>query len=163
MHPIYGRAYGKNRATISAPYHRGNYMTILGAISINKIEAIAYGEGAGNTEVFVSFIENFLCPVLREGHIVIMDNVSFHKAEKVKLAIENKGAKLIYSPPYSPELNPIEEMWSKIKNFLRKISARTKCKFHNALQKALLAITDSDLFGWFKHSGYTDQGFRELL
>lgn len=163
MHPIYGRAYGKNRATITAPYHRGNYMTIIGAISINKIEAIAYSDGSGNTLTFTSFIENFLCPILREGHVVVMDNVSFHKGEKIRTAIESKGAKLIYSPPYSPELNPIEEMWSKIKTFLRKMSASTKLKFHHALKKALLAITKLDLFGWFKHSGYTDQGFREAL
>ena len=75
MHPIYGRAYGKSRATISAPYHRGNYMTIIGAISISKIEAIAYTEGSGNTSIFVSFIENFLCPILRDDNIVVMDNV----------------------------------------------------------------------------------------
>ncbi len=163
MHPLYGRAYGKNRATISAPYHRGNYMTIIGAISLNKIETIAYSEGAGNTEVFIFFVENFLCPVLREGHIVVMDNVSFHKCEKVRIAIENQGAKLIYSPPYTPELNPIEEMWSKIKTLLRKISARTKSNFHIALKNSLLAVTNSDLFGWFKHLGYIDQSFREVL
>lgn len=163
MHPIYGRAYGKTRATISSPYHRGNYMTIIGAISINKIEAIAYTEGAGNTSIFVSFIENFLCPILRKGHVVVMDNVSFHKSETVKHLIESKGAKIIYSPPYSPELNPIEEMWSKIKNSLRKLSARTKDKFEKAIKKSLLTITKSDLFGWFKHSGYFNQVIREVL
>lgn len=163
MHPIYGRAFGKTRATISTPYHRGNYMTIIGAISLNKIESIAYTEGSGNTSIFVSFIENFLLPILRNGNIVVMDNVSFHKSETIKNLIESKGAKIIYSPPYSPELNPIEEMWSKVKNSLRKLSARTKYKFKEAIEKSLLAITKTDLSGWFKHSGYIDQGLREGL
>lgn len=119
--------------------------------------------GSANTLIFTSFIENFLYSILRKDHVVVMDNVSFHKGEKIRAIIESKGARLIYSPPYSPELNPIEEMWSKIKNFLRKLSARTKSKFHHALTKALMSITKLDLFGWFKHSGYIGQCFREML
>ena len=163
MHPRYGRAYGAARATITAPYKRGNFMTIFGAISLNKIEAVTYTEGPGNSDAFTCFINDYLCPSLKSCHVVIMDNVSFHKAEKVRFAIESKGAKLIYSPPYSPEFSPIEEMWSKIKILLRKFSARTKKKFNEAITKALMAVTKSDLFGWFNHAGYIDQDFRELL
>ena len=163
MHPRYGRAYGANRATITAPYHRGNFMTIFGAISLNGIEALTYTEGSGNTEVFTCFINNYLCPVLQSNHVVVMDNVSFHKSGKIKLAIESIGAKLIYSPPYSPEFNPIEEMWSKVKTFLRKVSARIKRSFKSALRNALFTVTSTDLFGWFKHAGYIDQDFREVL
>ena len=163
MHPLYGRAPGAQRANISAPHQRGNFITILGAISINGIESLSYTDGPGNTEVFGCFIENYLCPILTSNHVVVMDNVPFHKAEKIKHMIETTGAKLIYSPPYSPEFNPIEEMWSKVKSFLRRFAARTKTEFHRAITKALKSITQSDLFGWFKHAGYIDQVFRKLL
>lgn len=163
MHPIYGRAYGSERATITAPYHRGNYMTILGAISLDGIKAVTYTEGAGNASIFAYFIENFLCPTLHPKNVVVMDNVAFHKSERIKSVIENTGAKLIYSPPYSPEFNPIEEMWSKVKSRLRKISARTKETFKKGIKEALLSITNSDLFGWFNHAGYIDQDFRNML
>lgn len=163
MHPRYGRAPGAQRAKISAPYHRGHYMTILGAISLHGIECLSYTEGSGNTEVFNHFIEQDLCKILTSGHVVVMDNVSFHKSEKIRSFIEAKGAKLIYSPPYSPEFNPIEEMWSKVKTLLRKFAARTKKTFKAAITKALHAVTEKDLLGWFDHAGYIDQDFRELL
>lgn len=163
MYPRYGRAPGAQRAEISAPYHRGHYMTILGAISLRGIECLTYIEGSGNTEVFSYFIENYLCPILTAEHVVVMDNVSFHKSEKIRSFIESKGAKLIYSPPYSPEFNPIEEMWSKVKSLLRKFAARTKKTFKDAIARALSAVTKKDLFGWFDHAGYMGQDFRELL
>lgn len=163
MHPIYGRAPGAQRANISAPHRRGNYITILGAISIKGIESVSYTDGPGNSEVFSCFIGNYLCPILTSKHVVVMDNVPFHKSETIKNMIESTGAKLIYSPPYSPEFNPIEEMWSKIKSLMRKFAARTKNEFHRAITKALQAVTQSDLFGWFNHSGYIDQDFRKLL
>lgn len=103
------------------------------------------------------------CPLLKPHHVVVMDNVSFHKTEKIKKAIESRGAKLIFSPPYSPEFNPIEEMWSKIKSLLRKFSARTKDKFKEAITKAIKLVNTKDLFGWFNHAGYIDQDFRKLL
>jgi transposase len=163
MHPRYGRSHGGQRANITAPYQRGNFMTILGAISLNGIECLSYTDGSGNSEIFSYFIENYLCPLLKPHHVVVMDNVSFHKSVKIRSAIESRGAKLIFSPPYSPEFNPIEEMWSKIKILLRKFSARTKEKFKTGITKALKSVTKTDLFGWFNHAGYIDQDFRKLL
>lgn len=138
-------------------------MTIFGAISLSRIECLSYTEGSGNTEVFSHFVEKDLCKMLTSKHVVVMDNVSFHKSDKIRAFIEEKGAKLIYSPPYSPEFNPIEEMWSKVKILLRKFAARTKKTFKIAITKALRSVTEKDLFGWFDHAGYIDQDFRELL
>ena len=154
MVPRYGRAYGKERATISAPYQHGNQITMISAISLNSIEAAMYGEWAANTDIFSVFIEKCLCPQLQPHHVIVMDNVSFHKSEKIKELIHNCGADLIFLPPYSPELNPIEEMWSKIKHSLRKQSARNRVSFKKAIKIAYESITTFDLFGWYQHAGY---------
>jgi transposase len=154
MAPRYGRAYGSNRATVIAPYQRGNQITMIGAISLEKVEAALYGEWSANGEIFMTFIEEHLCPILRKRHVVVMDNVGFHKSEKVIALIEETGAKCIYLPPYHPELNPIEEMWSKIKTILRKLSARSLNAFKRAIKVAFESVGASDLWGWFQHSGY---------
>lgn len=156
MSPRYGRAYGSERAVMSSPYQRGNQLTMIGAISIEKIEAAMYGEWAANNEIFTHFIENDLCPILNSKQVVIMDNVAFHKSEKVVELISSVGAKCLFLPPYHPELNPIEEMWSKIKIILRKKSARTLDTFQKAIRFAFDSISSSDLSGWFKHAGYLD-------
>jgi len=153
MAPRYGRAYGGERAISYVPYHRGNKITMISAISIEKIEASMYGEWSANGEIFTHFLEHNLCPVLKAHHVVVMDNVSFHKVQGVSKLIESTGAKLVYQPPYHAELNPIEEMWSKIKTFLRKRGARTLNDFQKAIQYAFKAVIKSDLEGWFKHAG----------
>ena len=163
MHLRYGRAYKGERALLSAPYHRGNYFTIVGAISLDKIEAIGYCKGNGDTEVFSRFLSELLCPNLNQAHVIVMDNVKFHKNEKVRNLIESSGARIIYTPPHSPEFNPIEEMWSKVKGSLRKTAARTIDKFSIRIKGALRSVKSSDLYGWFKHAGYIDQYFREPL
>lgn len=154
MAPRYGRAYGKERAMLMAPYQHGNQMTMISAISVEKIEAAMYGQWAANGEIFLTFLEKCLCPVLKPGHVVVMDNVGFHKVAGVDEIIKSTGAELIYLPPYSPELNPIEEMWSKIKGRLRKLSARTVDTFQNAIKFAYESINQFDLKGWFRHAGY---------
>ena len=163
MHPRYGRAYGGQRAMLSAPYHRGNSISMIAAISIKKIEALTYCNGACDGQAFITFINKFIRPILTPAHIVVMDNVAFHKSIAVKEAIESTGAKLVHSAPYSPEFNPIEEMWSKAKTLLRNASARTFSSFNKSIKRILLAVTVSDLFGWFRHAGYLDQDFREVL
>ncbi len=154
MSPRYGRAYGKERAIVKAPYKRGNQMTMIVAISIKKVEAALYGEWNANTEIFSTFIEEHLCPLLKKRHVVVMDNVGFHKSEKVISQIEATGAKCLYLPPYHPELNPIEEMWSKVKSILRKLSARNLEDFKKAIKVAFESVVDRDLLGWFQHAGY---------
>jgi DDE superfamily endonuclease len=110
MRPRYGRAYGRERAYLCAPYHRGHQITMIGAISIDKVEAAMYGQWATDGEVFTKFLEQSLRPMLNPNHVVVMDNVSFHKVQRVSEIIQQAGARLIYLPPYHPELNPIEEM-----------------------------------------------------
>jgi transposase len=154
MSPIYGRAKGKERVSIHVPYKRGKNITMISAISIAGVEAAYYGEGSTDGDVFKNFLEKCLCPQLKTDQIVIMDNVKFHQIEGVKELIEARGAKLIYLPPYSPELNPIEEMWSKIKTILRKHRARTLAKFEDAIKIAFESVNTCDLEGWFAHAGY---------
>ncbi|MBT7087554.1 IS630 family transposase [bacterium] len=154
MAPLYGRGYGGERVIKAVPFNRGSRFTMLSAISFTKVEAALYGEWAADGEIFLKFIEKCLCPVLQRRHIVIMDNVAFHKVCGVKEAIESKGAKLIYLPPYSPDLNPIEHMWSKIKTCLRKESARTLGKFASAIKVAFTNVNAVDLKNWYVHCGY---------
>lgn len=136
MAPRYGRGYKKNRVYYAVPFNRGNRLTLMSAISIKRVEAALYGEWSANGEIFLHFIEEFLCPKLRKGKVIIMDNVAFHQVKGVREAIEKTGARLIYLPPYSPDLNPIEKMWSKIKNYLRRASARSLDKFRISINFA---------------------------
>jgi transposase len=163
MVPLYGRGYKKSRVRHSKPFNRGNRLTLISAIGCQKIEAALYGEWCTNGEIFLNFIEQCLCPVLRRGQVVVMDNVAFHQVSGVKEAIEEVGARLVYLPPYSPEFNPIEQMWGKIKNYLRKASARTLQHFKRIIKIAFESIKADDLYNWFKHCGYKDQNFREVL
>ena len=111
-------------------------------------------EGATNTLVFQGFVDHYLAPVLNDGDIVVMDNLSSHKASGVVEAIEAVGAEVWYLPPYSPDFNPIEQMWSKVKHYLRNFAARTKRTRVTAIGKALQTVTLGDILGWFKHAGY---------
>lgn len=126
----------------------------MSAISVNKVVASLYCENSVDGTIFTSFIENCLAPELTPNNKVVMDNVAFHKVAEVEKIIKNTGATIIYLPAYSPDLSPIEMMWSKIKNILRKFAARTQESFFTAIQTAFNSIEKSDLFGWFKHCGY---------
>lgn len=105
-------------------------------------------------DIFLAYLEQVLCPQLRPGQVVIMDNLSAHKVDGVCQLIEATGAKLIYLPPYSPDLNPIEQAWSKIKQILRSLKARTVEALETAVAEALRAITPEDAIAWFSHCGY---------
>lgn len=109
--------------------------------------------GTLNGAVFVYFLEHFLCPVLRPGQIVIMDNAKAHQVQEPRPLIESQGARLVYLPPYSPDLNPIELAWSKVKHFLRKARARTVEALYQALAEALQTITSNNATAFFKHVG----------
>ena len=127
---------------------------MLSAISIIGIIDFLYVELSVNTAIFLHFITKQLCPKLKKEQIVIMDNVSFHKSLEVRHAIEETGAKLVFLPPYSPELSPIEKMWSKMKAILRKIKARTEEALVEAVAYALDKVTANDAKGWFESCGY---------
>ena len=110
--------------------------------------------GAVNTEVFDLYVEQLLVPHLRPDDLVVLDNIKFHHSERAISAIEAAGASVLHLPAYSPDLNPIEECISKIKEVLRSLKARTKRKLSTALAKAMALVTADDIRGWFEHCGY---------
>jgi len=150
----YARAIGGERIKYACPYSKGNKHSIIGAVSTSGVEAALYGEWSTDGNIFLNFVKRLLVPRLGRGKIVIMDNVSFHKVVGVKEAIEGAGAMLIYLPPYSPDLSPIENMWSKVKSLLRKFSPRTRSQFKRAIRIAFESVSKKDLVSWFKHCGY---------
>jgi transposase len=111
-------------------------------------------EGATTSAVFETYVERVLAPTLRKGQVVVMDNLSAHKGERVRELIERRGCELSYLPSYSPDLNPIEEAFSKIKGLLRKAEARSREALLEAIGAALSVITDRDARGFFEHCGY---------
>ena len=110
--------------------------------------------GATDTATFRSYVGEILLPTLREGDMVIMDNLSAHKNTSVVELIESAGARAVFLPPYSPDLNPIEMMWSKVKSILRKLEARDSESLFEAIGRALAEVTARDVMGWFAHCGY---------
>ena len=111
--------------------------------------------GATDTEVFRAYVRRVLCPTLRKGDIIIMDNLSPHKSEPTLSLIEQAGAEVLFLPAYSPDLNPIEKMWSKIKACLRSAQARTQPALIQAIASALASVTRQDAINWFAHCGYS--------
>ena len=129
-------------------------MTILGAMSTRGMIATMTIEEATDTEIFLAYLDHVLCPQLRPGDVVVMDNLSSHKVKGVRERIEAAGAELLYLPPYSPDLNPIEKAWSKLKLLLRSTKARTKDVLDQAITDLLPQITPDNAQAWFLHSGY---------
>jgi transposase len=154
MTRLYGRAPRGERVLGSAPQNYGPNVTLLGALSCTGLEAVMMIEGATDADVFRAYVREVLGPTLRAGDIIIADNLSAHKAAGVQEAIAATGARLLYLPPYSPDLNPIEQCWSKIKAFLRAAKARTREALDMAVAFALATVTESDARAWFAHSGY---------
>ena len=150
----YARANGGDRIKMPSAFIKGPKLSIIGAVSTKGIEASMYGEWNTDGEIFTVFVKELLVPRLSAGKIVIMDNVKFHSSSKAVKAIEDTGANIIFLPPYSPEFSPIENMWSKVKQTLRKLEPRSCMEFRKAIKTVFLQITQSDLLGWFKHCGY---------
>ena len=154
MTRLYGRGERGARVIESVPQNYGENITMLASLSVSGVEATMTINGAVDAIVFKTYLERILCPTLTSGDIVVMDNLPAHKVSGIKELIESRGAKLIYLPPYSPDLNPIEKCWSKIKTYLRKEKARTREELEKALREALLTVTEADAQGWFKSCGY---------
>lgn len=151
---LHGRAAPGERIAEGVPQNYGENVTMLAAIGVGGVQAPMTVNGAVDGVVFLSYVREVLCPTLSEGDIVVMDNLRAHKVAGVREAIEAAGARLEYLPPYSPDLNPIEKCWSKVKTFLRKAKARTREALEAALKQALLTITEADARAWFTHCGY---------
>jgi transposase/transposase-like protein len=134
--------------------NRGTVTTILGAMSSRGLVAAMYGEGATTTEVFLSFVTKVLAPELRPGDVVVLDNLGAHQPEVVHEAIRAAGATILFLPPYSPELNPIEHAWAKLKTLVRGMTPQLLRELHAAIEGGVAAITAEDAQGWFRHCGY---------
>jgi len=151
---LYARAPRGTRARGSIPRNRRKNTTVLASLSLAGIGETMIIEGAANTQLFEIYIERLLAPSLQEGQIVVMDNLSIHKGQKVRQIIEARGCHLLFLPAYSPDFSPIEEAFSKIKAVLRRVGARTQEALQEALAQALLTVTAADASGWFRHCGY---------
>ena len=149
-----GRAAPGQRLEEGVAQRSGTKLTMLAAMGLSGVSAEWVIEGALDGDAFEVYVRQVLGPTLEAGDIIVMDNLSVHKVGWVKSALEACGAELQYLPPYSPDLNPIEKCWSKVKTALRKAKARTLDELMGALKEALLSISESDARGWFTHCGY---------
>jgi transposase len=150
MTRLYARATGGGRIHEATPGGHWKIMTILGAMSLNGMIATMTIEEPTDTDIFLAYIEHLLYPVLKPGDVVVMDNLSAHKAPAVREWIEKAGAELLYLPPYSPDLNPIEKAWAKLKQLLRAAKARSKETLDQAITEALPHITPANAHAWFR-------------
>lgn len=152
--PLYTYSPRGCRAHTKVPRNRGKNTTLLTSMSLEGMGPALAVEGATDHEVFEAYVEQVLCPTLREGQVVVMDNLSSHKGPKVRELVEGRGCELLYLPPYSPDYNPIEEAFAKIKGSLRKTEARGREALIEALGVAVSAVSPADARGFFEHGGY---------
>lgn len=151
---LYGRAAPGQRVVEATPAFHGGNISTIGALSLSGISTGLTVPGAIDADTITFFVEELLAPQLKPGNIVILDNCSIHKHDDVEDAIEARGADLLFLPPYSPDFNPIELFWSKIKAILRSLKARTITALQDALTAACSAVSRHDIIGWFHHCGY---------
>jgi transposase len=154
LSPLYAWALRGERAFCSVPRNRGKNTTLLSSMTLEGIGPSLAVEGATDREVFEAYVERLLAPTLRRGQVVVMDNLTAHKGERVRELIEERGCELLYLPPYSPDLNPIEEAFSKVKRILRKAESRTREALIEAIGAAISAVKAKDARGFFEHCGY---------
>ena len=154
MAPLRGWAPRGRRLNAKVPHGRWKTMTFLAALRYDRIDAPWFLEGPIDGESFRIYIENVLVPTLRPGDIVIIDNLGSHKGKAVRQLIRAAGAKLFFLPKYSPDLNPIEQVFAKLKHLLRKAAARTVETVCAAIGKALAAFTPQECANYFRNSGY---------
>src|SRR5258707_6023371 len=154
MTPRYSRAPRGERAVGSAPRNHEQNTTLVASLSLNGLGAAMTLEGALDGDAFVAYLEAFLVPTLVAGQIVVMDNLSVHKDKRVRPLIEGADCQLIYLPAYSPDLSPIEQAFSKIKEYLRRAGARSRAALEAAITAAMATVTAQDANGWFTHCGY---------
>ncbi len=151
----YARAPRGIRVHETTPESNWKILTILGAMSVRGMIATMTVEAATDTEIFLAYLDHVLCPALRPGNVVIMDNLSSHKVTGVRERIEAAGAELLYLPPYSPDLNPIEKAWAKLKHLLRTAKARTAEALDQAIAELLHHIRPQDAQAWFRTPFHT--------
>jgi transposase len=155
LSPLYAWSPKGQRAFGSAPRNWGKNVTLLASITRKGLGACLAVEGSMTREVFETYLEHVLAPTLKPGQMVVMDNLSAHKGRRVKEIIEGRCCELLYLPPYSPDLNPIEQAFSKVKGLLRRAEARTRESLIEAMGWALEAVSARDARGFFGHCGYS--------
>ena len=157
LSPLYAWSRKGERAFGSAPRNWGNNVTLLASITREGLGPCLAVEGATTTtrEVFKAYLQRVLAPSLVPGQVVVMDNLSAHKGERVRELIEQRGCELLYLPPYSPDFNPIEQAFSKVKGLMRATEARTREALIEAMGVALSAVSARDARGFFGHCGYS--------
>jgi len=153
MTRLYGRTIGGNRIVDYVSGGHWKTTTIISSIRLNGNTEAMTVDGPLDSDIFKVYLSEVLCPSLKPGDIVIADNLSSHKVSGVETLVREKGAEIWYLPPYSPDLNPIEKMWSKIKAILRKLKARTSEELDQAISEAFNAVSIEDALGWFKSCG----------
>jgi transposase len=153
--PLYGWTRKGERVHQKTPRNWGKNVTLLSSIGKRMgMGASLVVEGSTNGTVFETYLREVLCPTLEEGQVVVMDNLSSHKGERVRELIEGRGCELIYLPPYSPDFNPIEQAFSKLKSYLREACARSHETLMEVIGEALRTISASDAESFFEHCGY---------
>ncbi len=157
MTRTHARAPKGQRAFGSVPRNRGGNLTLLAALSKERIQAEWLIEGSVDGTVFVTWLEQVLLPTLTPGQIVVMDNLRAHYRKEVRTLIEARGCSLLYLPPYSPDFSPIELAFSKIKGRLKSLAARTRQALADAIAEACRTVGSADVAGWFRHCGYNLQ------
>ncbi len=152
---LFGRAAPGERVVEATPGYSGAHYTVVAALGLEGIGAPWLFEGATSGMAFETYVEQILGPTLKVGDLVLVDNLSAHKPDAIRQRIEDRGARLHFLPPYSPDWNPIELCWAKVKAALRDAKARTFEALVEALCDALRAINPADVLAWFAHCGYT--------
>jgi len=155
MTRLRGRAPRGERLVDKVPHGHWKTTTLIAALGIEGVRCSTVVDGAVNADVFEAYVERVLVPELRSGDVVVMDNLSSHKRARTRELIESAGGELVFLPPYSPDLNPIEMVFAKIKQLLRTLRCRTRDALWNAMQSVLDQVTTSDAANCFKHCGYT--------
>lgn len=146
------RAYGR------VPRNRGKNQTLIASVTLQGGMGAALSiEGSTDSELFETYVEELLAPTLTAGQVVVLDKLGAHRTERVRELVEERGVDLLFLPSYSPDLNPIEEAFSKIKNIVRKAGARTREALEEAISEAMSAVRLEDVLGWFTHCGYRPQ------
>lgn len=151
---LYGRAAPGQRVYDEVPGDRGGNVSTIGALGLNGIRTGLSVPGPIDGDTMLFFVEELLVPTLKRGDIVVMDNNPIHKLDEIEDAIEAVGAWVLFLPTYSPDLNPIEHCWSKVKTRLRALKPRTQEAVLTALVDAFATVTAQDVRGWFRHCGY---------
>ena len=151
-------AEGQEGLRQGSAQHRGKNQTLIAAITLEEgMGESMTVEGATDALAFETYVEHFLAPSLREGQVVVLDGLGAHRTQKVSELVEGRGADLVFLPSYSPDMNPIEEAFSKIKHLVRKVGARGREALVEAIGRALADVTTEDAASWFAHAGYWPQ------